>query len=316
MRVRRGYLFWGSFLVVVGGIPLVARLTGRDVGEFLGSWSWWPLFLIVLGLAILLARTRLNLAAIVLAGVLLGGLVGTALASGGGGLFAGIGCAGQRSDLETFSQSGVFTSGSAVELRHSCGELTVQPSTDTSWSLTARYHGAVPDLESSSTSLDVTAHEGPFQRQDWSVLLPVTQTRSLDAQVNAGTGSVDVSGMDLSTVDVQGNAADLKVVAESGSIGTLDLQVNAGRGRITLGAPVSGGDVQVNAGAVELCVPTDAGLTLTVKEQFTFATNLGDNGLTRNGSTWTRPATGGPSITLSVQGNAASFTLNPAGGCQ
>jgi hypothetical protein len=316
MHVRRGYLFWGSFLVLVGGIPLVVRWSGIDIGGFDRSWSWWPLILILLGLAIVFARTRLNIAAVVLAGVLLGGLVGTALASGAGDLFGGIGCAGQRTDLETLSQSGAFTPGASVELRHSCGELTVRPTSAPAWTLTANYHGTPPEISSTPSSLDVESHDGPFQRQDWAIFLPATSTHSVDAQVNAGSGNVDVSGMTLGYLDVQGNAADLTLVAEGGSVGTLDFQLNAGRGRITLDAPVSGGDLQVNAGAIDLCVPANAGLTLTVKEQFTFSANLGNNGLVRNGSTWTRPATGGPAITLSVEGNAASFTLNPEGGCQ
>ena len=316
MRVRRGYLFWGSFLALVGGIPLFVHWSGVDISGFNGSRSWWPLVLIVLGLAILFARTRLNLAAVVLAGVLLGGLVGTALAAGGGGLLGGIGCVGQNSDLQTLARSGSFTPGAAVELRHSCGDLTVRPTSASSWSLTAQYHGTTPDLSSGPTSLDVEAHEGRFQRQDWAVFLPLASTSSIDAQVNAGTGSMDISGMKLSDVGIQGNAADLTLVAEGGSVGTLDVQVNAGRGRITLDAPVSDGELQVNAGAIDLCVPTNAGLTLIVKEDFTFAANLANSGLAREGSTWIRPATGGPSISLSVGGNVASFTLNPVGGCQ
>ena len=91
MRVRRSYLFWGTFLVLVGGIPLFVRWSGVDVSGWDRSWSWWPLILIVLGLAIVFARTRLNVAAVALAGVLLGGLVGTALAASAGDLFGGIG---------------------------------------------------------------------------------------------------------------------------------------------------------------------------------------------------------------------------------
>ncbi len=316
MRVRRGYLFWGSFLVLLGGIPLFVRWSGIDITGIDGSWSWGPVILIVLGLAILFARSRLNAAAVVLAGMLLGGLVGTALASGGGALFGGIGCAGPRSDLQALSRSGTFTSGAAVELRHSCGDVTVRPTSATSWTLTAQYHGPAPNISSGPTNLDIEGQDGPFQRQDWAVFLPVSSTHSVDVQVGAGSGSVDISGMNLGDASIQGNAADITVLAEAGSIQTLDLQVNAGRGRVTLDAPVSDGQLQVNAGAIDLCVPANAGLTLSVKEQFTFATDLGNNGLTHNGSTWTRPATGGPSITLSVQGNAASFTLNPAGGCQ
>ena len=81
------------------------------------------------------------------------------------------------------------------------------------------------------------------------------------------------------------------------------------------------GDLEVNAGTIDLCVPPDAALRLTVGDDFAFDTNLAAQGLTEATSedddegVWQRPGTGGPTITLSVDGNAASFRLDPAGGC-
>ena len=91
--------------------------------------------------------------------------------------------------------------------------------------------------------------------------------------------------------------------------------MNAGRARVSLGAGSTQGSLAANAGAIELCVPADAAVVLRVPEQLTFAHNLERRGLTRDGDTWRRAGTGGDTIDLSVEGNAASFTLDPDGGC-
>ena len=93
--------------------------------------------------------------------------------------------------------------------------------------------------------------------------------------------------------------------------------MNAGRIRLDVGAAALEGDVSVNAGAIDICVPEGVGLRFDVNDQLTFVHNLGSRGLSRSGNTWTRDATGGaPEIDLSIEGNAASLTLNPEGGCR
>lgn len=91
--------------------------------------------------------------------------------------------------------------------------------------------------------------------------------------------------------------------------------MNAGRARVSLGAGSTQGSLAANAGAIDLCVPADAALVLRVPDQLTFAHNLEQRGLTRDGDTWRRAGSGGDTIDLSVNGNAASFTLDPDGGC-
>ena len=110
------------------------------------------------------------------------------------------------------------------------------------------------------------------------------------------------------------NAGDLLIDGTGATIGSIDASVNAGRLRVTLVGPTTG-DLSVNAGAIELCVPPDAALSFEVTDQFTFATNVDDRGLTQDGDTWTRQGSGGL-IDLSIEGNAASFTLDPDGGCK
>ena len=72
----------------------------------------------------------------------------------------------------------------------------------------------------------------------------------------------------------------------------------------------------MNAGSLELCVAESASVAITVDEDnITFSHNLDDSGLTRTGDTWSNGGGGAAAITLTVSGNAASFTLNPEDGC-
>ena len=96
----------------------------------------------------------------------------------------------------------------------------------------------------------------------------------------------------------------------------LDLSLNAGRARITLGRGSVTGSIDLNAGALDLCVPADATLHLTLNDQLTFGHDLDDRGLTNTGSTWTRSGSNADSIDLRIEGNAADLSLDPDGGCR
>ena len=58
MSTRRGPLFWGLFLLLLGGIPLLVRGDVLDDAVFADAWRLWPLILVAVGLAILLGHRR------------------------------------------------------------------------------------------------------------------------------------------------------------------------------------------------------------------------------------------------------------------
>ena len=63
--------------------------------------------------------------------------------------------------------------------------------------------------------------------------------------------------------------------------------------------------------------PVRRGLRLSVNEQLTFVTNFAERGLQQAGTDWTRVgAAGAPVIDLEIDGNVASLTLDPNGGCR
>jgi hypothetical protein len=77
------------------------------------------------------------------------------------------------------------------------------------------------------------------------------------------------------------------------------------------------GRIGVNAGSVDLCTDPAAGLRITVEANVTFAHNLDDSGMQQAGETYTSDNFGSTTrtIDLELEGNAASFSLNPEEGC-
>ena len=315
MAVHRGYLFWGIFFVLLGGIPLVDRLGVIDAAAWGDLWRLWPLIIIAIGLAILVGRSRMAVAGTVVTAVVVGAIAGGSLAAGSGLFSFGDCIPGGESAMQQATDSGQLTDGARVELDVNCGELDVAAGSGDAWSLDASYRGAAPNVIASDSSLRIEAPGERSNRQEWQVELPVERIRDLDVEMNAGGASVDVSNAQLDELSVETNAGDTTIVADGAQIDALNVNVNAGRVRITLDGPVGEGDLSVNAGAIDLCVPDGAALRFTVEEQLTFATNLDDAGLAQDGERWTREGSG-PEITLHIEGNAASLTLNPEDGCR
>ena len=316
MRLRRGPLFWGLLLIPLGGIPLLVRGGFIDPSAFADAWRLWPLLLVGLGLAILLGRGRSGLAATVILALALGSAGGAALASGGSWIGAFGSCAGTSTTTDRLTDGGALDLPGRVELRLDCGEATVGPAGGNAWSLAADYRGNPPTVSATGSSLRIASPDLPGDHyQRWTIGLPTTSTRELALTANAAATSVDLSGTTLDALDADVNAADLRIDGSQATITRLGVSINAGRARVTLGPGPTQGRLAANAGAIEQCVPEDATLVLHVTDQLTFAHNLGEQGLARDGNAWTRTGASGGVIDLTIDGNAASFTLDPDGGC-
>jgi hypothetical protein len=320
MRIHRGYLFWGIVFVLLGGIPLAERSGLIEADRLSDVGRLWPLLLIAIGVAIVVARTRLSLLGTVAAAVVIGGLAGSALAYGSGWALDITDCAGGRNGtLQRSSESGTFDGPADVQVQLNCGVLDLQAGPVTTslggWSLDAWTRDAAPIVSSTGTSLRIESPENTARRQEWTLFLPREDVRSISVQANAGAADLDVTGALLQSLNIQVNAADTRVNATDADITSLNVQANAARSRIT-----AGGDgailIEANASSVELCVPPTAALAITVKDGFALVTNLADvPGLGQVGDTWQRTGTGGPSIVVQLEGNASTFTLDPEEGC-
>ena len=89
MRVRRGYLGWGVFLILAGAVPLAVRsgyVSDDQVGRL---WTLWPLILVGIGVGLILGRTRFSFVGGVIVAATAGLMVGGLLSSGVGTLSAG-----------------------------------------------------------------------------------------------------------------------------------------------------------------------------------------------------------------------------------
>ncbi|CAN5617299.1 hypothetical protein BH20CHL7_BH20CHL7_08110 [soil metagenome] len=314
MRIRRGLLFWGLFLIPLGGLPLLVRAGVVQPEAFAEAWRFWPVILIVLGVAVLLGRGRAGLIGVVIAALTIGVLAGGTIASGGRIVGSVTDCANPGSRTEEVDHDGTFTSAATVSIDLDCGSVDIVSVPGADWQVHAEFGGQPPIVDASDGSLAVRAPEGAGRhRQDWRFTLPSDPVRAMDLVLNAGSSTVELDGMRLASLDVSANAADFRLDAIGATIDRLDVDLNAGRARITLAAG-SASDISANAGAIELCVPIDAELRFRVKDQLTFAHNLGDRSLVQSGEAWTR-AGSGDLIDLIVSGNAANLTLDPDGGC-
>src|SRR6185369_11776576 len=117
MRVRRGLLFWGLFLIPIGAITLAVRAGLLDGDQLADAWRLWPLLFIGIGAAILLARSKAAIAGTVIIALLLGTLAGAALAAGPGWIVALSDCSvGERPTDAHLERSGTLAANATVRL--------------------------------------------------------------------------------------------------------------------------------------------------------------------------------------------------------
>ncbi len=319
MQVNRGFAFWGVALITAGVVALAIQAELIPADSARQAWRLWPVVLVVIGLSIIAARTPFALVATLAAGLVAGGLAGTLVAGVGDGF--GVGCGGEAT--ETVTADGTFGGDAQVVLDFNCGELAVSTGNGTDWSVVAR-HGSdrEPQISSDGDSLRVSAGGDGFigfseGRQEWDVVLPTEATLDLTVDANASSSQLDLDDADLSRLGIDANAGDLNIGLAGATVAELRIDANAGSlSIVTDDATTLDGSVEMNAGSLELCTSDGSVVAITIDDpNVTFSHNLDDLGLSRVGDTWST-GDGDADITLEVDGNAASFTLNPEGGCE
>ena len=326
MRVRRGFLGWGVFLILAGAVPLLVRSGYLTEDQMASLWTLWPLILVGIGVGMLLSRTRYGfLGGLVVAatfGLMVGGLLSTGVSTISSG-----GCGSEAAKTGFPTQNGSFGGPSAaVTLQLNCGSLEVAAAQGTSWRVEGHDRdGAGPEIDAGNASLQVRSRDqngGPFtflgQHDDWTVTLPSAPTVDLDLKLNAGSSHANLAGATTGIVDLELNAGTSTVdLSEVAAIERLEAGLNAGSLGITLPNKSMTGSIQANAGAVKLCAPDGVGLRLRTGESIIASYDYGGHGLVQDGSTWSTPGydTAAVQIDLETRANAGSFSLNPAGGC-
>jgi hypothetical protein len=317
VRINTGFIFWGVALITAGVVALTTQAGAIPEASAREAWRFWPVVIIVIGLAVIAARTPFAVVATVIAALVVGGM--------GGALVAGFpegfsfGCEGAPE--ETLSEEGTFEGAAEVDLSLNCGELNVTTAAGSDWSVDARFTGDAPQIESSGGSLRVDSGENEWffgvddADRTLDVTLPTDPALELSVDANAASSALALEGATLTRLALDANAGEVDIGLPGASVGELSVESNAGSVSIEVDAStVLTGSVEMNAGSLDLCVPDGVGLAITMADDnVTFSHNLDELGLTRQGDVWRSGS--GDAITLSVEGNAASFTLNPEEGC-
>ena len=322
MRIDSRLIGFGVFFIVFGVVSLGARQNWIPSDLVDRAWQLWPLLLIGVGISIVL-RGR--------AGAEIGGLVvAVTFAVMAAGVLAGgafpVGCGGDAARGTPFErQSGDLANGARVEVDFSCGELTVDTGDGATWTLEGTSDkGRAPRVDREDNRLHLESAEGggifgfSEASASWRLGLPTGPTVDLDLGLNAGSGTVELAGANLSRLDAAVNAGSFRVdLRDIASVGALDVAVNAGSAIVWLPNRALEGKITANAGSVSICAPDDLGLRLLVGDNPISSNDFDSQGLVRVGDGWESPdfATAAVRITLRTEANAGSMSLNPVRDC-
>jgi hypothetical protein len=325
MRIHRGFLGWGIFLILAGSIPLAVRAGYLSDDQLRNVGSLWPLILVGIGVGLILSRTRYGFLGGFIVAATFGVIVGGLLAGSVAGI--DLGCGTTRATTAFESREGPLTSATgSVDIDLSCGDLTVTVASGSNWRVEGQDRdGKGPNLDADNDSLRLStrdADRGLFgalgERETWNVTLPADPRLDTQLTVNAGSANLNLAGANLGRFETTVNAGSTTV--DLGSVHLIDslhVQVNAGSIGLTLPSLSIQGSIEVNAGSVKLCSPPGAGLRIATQESFISSYDFGGAGLIKDGSTWETPGFDGATvkIDLDAKANAGSMSLNPAGGC-
>jgi hypothetical protein len=326
MRVNRSLLGWGTFFILLGAIPLAVQAGVLTVEQVDDWWRFWPLILVGIGLGLLLRRTALEALGGLVVAATFGIMLGAALSSGIGGIPGGV--CGPLDDAMPFAaRDGVIaTSSATVEIGLDCGDVTIDTTAGGTWMVSgADATGDGPEIDSDASSLSVQTSDddhGPFgwtgSRERWAITLPTGPRLGFDAQVNAGSATVDLADADIADAEMQFNAASATVdLGTARAVSDLDIQLNAGSLALTLPATGTTGTIEGNAASVDLCAPPGVALRLRTDDSVLSSFDYDGHGLVHTGDTWQSPDFDAAAVRIDLltRGNAASFTLDPEEGC-
>lgn len=322
MRINHRLLFWGLALVTAGAVALAVQQGLISHHALSGAWRLWPVILIAIGISIVAARSPLAPLGTIVAALLLGLFAGGVLAVGPGVV---ANCGGNQADGGVSgSRDGTFSGQARVELHMNCGTLQVTTEPGDGWQLqTLSAANREPEIDASSDGLTVTSADGGWLateqgRQSWDLILPTDPALDLSVDANAGTSRLDIGKATLRGMSVSANAGELHANLAGSTVEALDIEVNGGSASLLLDTDsMISGSMTANAGKLELCAPDSLPLRIQIGDNVVFSDNLDQSGLQHDSNTWQSAsyAAAARRTTITINGNAANFELNPTGGC-
>lgn len=323
MRVDRRLLGWGVFFILVGVIPLATRAGYLD-SRVVGTWpSLWPILLIAWGIGLVLRRTRIEWLGGALAAVTLGLMGGGLLATGLAGAPISTGCGDVGGGTAFPTQTGAFGTSGRLNVELNCGSVALQAVDGSGWTVAGtETDGRAPRVrtDGSTVTIDDPERTAFFDRgrTDWTVSVPRSPELGLGLTINAGSGTLDLDGATLSTVDATVNAGSARIdLGGAARLGDLNATVNAGSAVVLLPSGGRSVSMSLNAGSLDVC------LAPATPVRVTWGGALGSNdfdeaGLTKvDNNTWESPGLNilAPFLELRVSANAGSFGLDTDGTC-
>lgn len=316
MRIHRGFLGWGVFLILAGAIPLAVRAGYLPDDLLRNVGSLWPLILVGIGVGILLSRTHYGFLGGLIVAATFGVIVGGVLAGSVGGI--DLGCGSHQGTTAFEARQGPFTGPSAsVDIDLNCGNLDVAVASGTDWRVEGQDRdGKGPNMDASNDRLRLTTRDtdgGVFgvlgDRGTWRVTLPDGPRLDVQLTLNAGSSTVNLAGANLGNVDTELNAGSTTIdLGSVRQIGNLDAQVNAGSIALTLPAISMRGTFEVNAGSVKLCAVPETGIRIRSDESLVASYDF--QGLTKNGSTWETPGFDGATVKIELDAHATAGSVS------
>jgi len=324
MHIDRRLLGWGLFFILVGGIPLAVRANLLDA-ELVGKWPLlWPLLLIAWGIGLLLRNTPIQWLGGALAAITFGIMGGGLLATGAGGLPIATGCSSNAPSVAFADRTGNLDAAAQVNLEFNCGTLALNAVEGSAWSLTGSDRdGSGPKVTSTSALVLIQPDDGGgfpgTGRSAWIVSIPRTPAITLGLTLNAGDGTVDLSGASIASTTMTLNAGKMAFdLGATETAGDVNATVNAGAASLNLPAGQRDVNLSLNAGSLTVCLPSGAPVRVA------WAGTLGSNNFSAAGlnrvddSTWTSSSFDAKQAhtELHVSANAGSFELRFGGTCR
>jgi len=322
MQVNRKLLYWGTFLVAVGGVLVATNLGALDTATLTDALRLWPLAVVIIGLALVLRRNpQLSLSTGLLAAAVPGLVLGGAFAVAP--RFTGD-CGARTEPAITESQQGTFDGPASVSLVGGCGSIAINTAPGNTWHLNA---GNSADdkasVRSSPQSLSIQSSGGEDSasflsdgRNDWDLTLPTSQIHDLSVVFNAGTGTVALPGARIDQLSLTANLSKINVDASAASVTNLSGAVHLGILAIDLPAGTNlVGAIRVDGGALQICTPFGLGLRTTFSGS-PREVKIAGHEETRSIYESSDYASAAHHADLDIHVALGAVSINPIGGCK
>ena len=320
MRANRRFLYWGVFLLAVGGVLVASDLRAVETATLTDVLRLWPLAAVAIGLSIVLRKSRFSVPGLLIGSAIPGLVLGSAFAVAP--RFPDECGARDAGPAAVTTSNGTFDGPATITVRSACGALDIATAPVNGWRLDAgNTAGRTPTVESTARALDIDAggdHDGTrfgWGRHAWNLIVPTTELAELDVVVTIGRARLDLAGADLKRLAVTANASDVDVDASGASVEELSAAVNVGSLSVRLpGASDLTGTLGVGAGDLRICAPPGLGLRVT-------STGTGEqvsvSGLEQTGTEWQSLdyETATHRADLTVRATFGAIEINPIGGC-